>query len=310
MLKKNSLLLFFISLASVNSFVTIVCEAPPASAVHSRKILGSNKKKSKRLKKLFTQRWSWLSICDFAYANESDGGGEFRNATPFNPKDVFPGSIVFSTAYGIEEFLEKIHPQIENPYILVTLYYGPVMHMAKYVNDPKIIAWFGMNNRDAVTFEKFTTIPLGILRDEQLFYESKNIYKQLQQLKNVPKTELLFMNFTVHEGRYDGRSDIYNMFKNQPFCLDDVPTAFFRRPFMEYMTLMARYKFALSPTGDMYDCYRHWEAMLVGTIPIIQHTSLDPMFEDLPVILVDDFKEVTQEFLERKYDEMKIKHII
>jgi hypothetical protein len=40
--------------------------------------------------------------------------------------------------------------------------------------------------------------------------------------------------------------------------------------------------------------------LLLGCYPIIQHSPLDPLFEDLPVVLINDWKEVTESFLEEK----------
>ena len=74
-----------------------------------------------------------------------------------------------------------------------------------------------------------------------------------------------------------------------------------RQPFKDYLKEMAQSKFAFSPRGLASDCYRNWEALLVGTIPIIRSSEIDPLFEDLPVLIVNSWDEVTQEFLERKY---------
>jgi hypothetical protein len=175
--------------------------------------------------------------------------------------------------------------------------------MRKYVEDPKIIAWFGQVNRDAITFEKFTAIPLGILRDEQYFEQSKKYNDFFKQMRNKQKTKLAYVNFTVHEGRFDGRGDIYNLFKDEPFCMVSRP-----KPFLDYMDETAQCKFVISPEGDMHDCYRHWEALLVGTIPVVHASPADCLFDELPVVIVNDYKEVNEEFLHKKYEELKHKN--
>ena len=45
---------------------------------------------------------------------------------------------------------------------------------------------------------------------------------------------------------------------------------------------MAKAKFALSPGGTGPDTYRTWEALLVGTIPIVKTSQLDNLYSDLP----------------------------
>ena len=86
---------------------------------------------------------------------------------------------------------------------------------------------------------------------------------------------------------------------------------------------MAHYKFALSPRGWGPDCYRTWEALLVGTIPIVRRCQfdmylvrsddvvdsgmkctitspaggeLDKLYQDLPVLIIDNWEELTDEF--------------
>ena len=43
---------------------------------------------------------------------------------------------------------------------------------------------------------------------------------------------------------------------------------------MDYVREMHRSMFALSPNGDHPECYRHYEALALGTIPT---TALDPV---------------------------------
>jgi hypothetical protein len=44
---------------------------------------------------------------------------------------------------------------------------------------------------------------------------------------------------------------------------------------------------------------------MVGTIPIMIHTTIDSLFEKLPVIFVQDWSEITEDFLTCKYEELK-----
>jgi hypothetical protein len=55
--------------------------------------------------------------------------------------------------------------------------------------------------------------------------------------------------------------------------------------------------FVLSPHGRGLDCYRTWEALLMGAIPIVKRSPLDPLFDGLPVVIVDDWSEITESAL-------------
>ena len=70
---------------------------------------------------------------------------------------------------------------------------------------------------------------------------------------------------------------------------------------------MSRFKFVISPRGGGEDCHRTWEALYLGSIPIVLSSSINEIYQDLPVIVVDDWNILTKEFLEKKWDEFEKK---
>jgi len=54
----------------------------------------------------------------------------------------------------------------------------------------------------------------------------------------------------------------------------------------------------LSPFGCGLDCHRTWEALILGCIPIIAHSDLDTLFDELPVLFVNNWSDVTQNLLD------------
>ena len=59
-----------------------------------------------------------------------------------------------------------------------------------------------------------------------------------------------------------------------------------------------RYVFSISPHGNGLDCYRTWEDLILGCIVIIKTSSLDSLYEGLPVVIVKDWSEITEKTLE------------
>jgi hypothetical protein len=55
---------------------------------------------------------------------------------------------------------------------------------------------------------------------------------------------------------------------------------------------LANHSFLISPPGAGVDCHRTWEIFMLNTVPIVVNTSLFPLYEDLPVMLVDEWEEV------------------
>lgn len=216
-------------------------------------------------------------------------------AESFDPFSVKEGDVVIATS-GVASFLFNFHEKIPARYILVSN--GSTVPVTEkllsFLEDEKIICWFTQN--PGFYHPKLVPIPLGVdLR--------KNHDEILEEMKesasSLEKKHLLYMNFTIIMCRRE-REPLYEMFKDAPFCYAPSP-----KLFEEYLIDLGSSCFVLSPRGMGEDCFRTWEALYMGAYPIVKSSPLDPMYEGLPVLIVQDFSEITEEFLLEKYEEMK-----
>ena len=58
------------------------------------------------------------------------------------------------------------------------------------------------------------------------------------------------------------------------------------------------YAFVLSPHGNGLDCHRQWEALALGCIPIVKKSPIDSIYKDLPVLIVNEWSDITSELLD------------
>jgi hypothetical protein len=65
-----------------------------------------------------------------------------------------------------------------------------------------------------------------------------------------------------------------------------------------------KYKFILSPEGAGLDCHRTWEALMIGCIPIVKNSMLNELYENLPIVIINEWDELNEEFLNKKYIEI------
>ena len=72
----------------------------------------------------------------------------------------------------------------------------------------------------------------------------------------------------------------------------------------EYYMELKKHRFLISPSGNGLDTHSTWEALLSGCIPIVPKSALDPIFEDLPVWLVENWEDVTDENVNKKMEEL------
>lgn len=252
-------------------------------------------------------RKGFQGLCRFTYDPYVDTSivewASKSGGATFNPSHVQPGDIIF--VRQVDNFFKQKHPKIKNPYIIIT--HGDYRDAflpayAKYLDSPKVIAWFAIH-AGISNHAKFYPIPLGIFQGIEQVVNKTEIDRFLKTVRNTTlKDKLLYINFDVKTSQPE-RASLVEQFSNKNYC---VITNW--KPFNSYIMEMAHFKFTLSPPGLAIDCYRTWEALVVGSIPIVKSSHLNSVYRHLPVLIVNDWQEITKEFLERKYDEMSRKH--
>lgn len=242
---------------------------------------------------------TFRSICDHVIDAWTDS---------FDPKNVRQGDTIYLNLWYIDWFEEKVHDQIKHPYILVSCDvrgWLPEINLTKLLYDPKLAAWF-CRNMIFTSHPKLFQIPMG-QTDRFFGYHYLPKLKELIEQKPFPKTHLLYMN---HFPRNHGdRRNIIKLFENEPYCFSrnhsNMP--YITIPKEQYYEELAHSTFVVSPFGLESDCIRTWEALTLDCIPIVEHSFLDAMFEDMPVLLIHDWREINEPFLQQKYTELKDK---
>ncbi len=215
-----------------------------------------------------------------------------------------PGDIVFVQSYALDRFIKYIHPRISNPYILITHNSDDIID-AKYIDflqDPKIIKWYTQNVD--IDDEKIVPIPIGIENRYWYFKRTADI----DLIEKVSKMDFqrdnyVYLNITPATFTQE-RQHVLDFFSNKPYV-----HWIKNRNYLEYLTDLKEHVFCLSPSGNGLDCHRTWEALLMGSIPIVrpfvkgtlkEAVGNNSMYRDLPVIVVKQWDEVTPKFLEQK----------
>ncbi len=278
----------------------------------------------------YINRWSFQSLCNHVFDTRN---GKFDQATTrrsggisFDPSHVKAGDIIF--VRKIELFMKTMHKKIAAPYIMVT--HGDFLDTTsnenlRYLDDEKIIAWFSIHP-PSQWHPKYFPIPLGVVQKKGLLSKKKRILKHFELLRSKPKTRLLTRIFSVKEN--PERQKVAQILNGKSFYTVINEGLSFSR----YLDELASSVFTLSPRGWGPDCYRTWEALLVGTIPIVKRgqygvmpiakrylrnalyllpvetqTQLERLYQDLPILVIDDWNEITEEFLRKKYSEITSK---
>ena len=194
------------------------------------------------------------------------------------------------------------------------------------LNNPSISHIFAQNS--TISNDKITQIPIGVdyhtnaYKDKKTRISNKEIRNQeliFQEIikkshTNKNKKIKLFVDFhlsdTIQNGpqkRYkelgENRGDIFEKLKETQL----VDYISYKIPREELWKIKSKYLFSVSPHGNGLDCHRTWEDLLLGCIVIVKKSSLDDLYKDLPVVIVDSWDEITEQNLflwKKKFEQL------
>ena len=163
-------------------------------------------------------------------------------------------------------------------------------------------------NYDLITYhEKIKPIPLGI------------DYHTLSNKLTPIKQEKLLLNIYKNSVPFEKRLDLsYSFFHFQMLnrhnkdrfvaknVLDKVNFNVYQDkkiPREETWKNMVKYKWIISPHGNGLDCHRTYEAIALGCIPVVKSSTLDIMYKYMPIIILNDWNEISLELLKSKTKE-------
>jgi hypothetical protein len=117
----------------------------------------------------------------------------------------------------------------------------------------------------------------------------------LTGVRTRPQSQLVLANFDPHN---DERKRVWDQVCNGTLAAH---TSCIYSPSLhadEVFSIISSHTFLLSPRGVGLDCYRTYEALLLGSYPIVKSSALDGVFDGLPVLIVEDWDDLTIEVLQ------------
>jgi len=226
---------------------------------------------------------------------------------------------------GIDNF------QIPNtPFVLVT-HHGdqsmPGSSISKaneILNSPNLVHWFSQNLTKNDN-PKLTQIPIGINYHSIYLGELPSLTWG-EGVIETPIEQEKYLESINKKPYYERELKAYINFKNQQhpekrhnekqtksdrvLALEQIPkdltvieeNTVKRRKTWENM---AKYAFAVSPLGNGLDCHRTWEILALGSIPIVKKSTNDPLYKDLPVLIVNEWSDISEKLLKDTIDKFK-----
>lgn len=248
-------------------------------------------------------------------------------------KDVLPclkpGVIIHADSQSgpITRFFDEFRPNITVPYVFLTTKADgdtPNNHYRHRMDtDPLLRAWYGINPnyKFGANHPKFQMMPLGlsgglpqspylnILLQARNYTnpfggdKSRWTNQTLWKSVNNDTTTLLFVKFGMKKSHRNAPFQMACNNRTMP-PLDNVTctnTGIYTP--QETYAASSEYLFGLSPPGNGRDCYRTYELLMNGIIPIVRaQPEYDELFRDLPVLQLPHWKYTQAELVQVMHD--------
>ncbi|KAJ3204194.1 hypothetical protein HDU82_006013 [Entophlyctis luteolus] len=215
-------------------------------------------------------------------------------ASDVEPNLIRNGSVVFVDSWSVGDFIRNIAPHIKTRFTM---------------NCKGIEAGGG----------KISCIPIGMSQWGDKREVMQKVYEngiglvnglQFRKVDLAQKLEkYALVSFSIDSNKKI-RQPVFDLFcgANSTHPTTKVMNCVHSDQMDFYSNLIAKSRFVISPHGFGLDCYRTYEALLLSTIPIVKTSSLDPLYENLPVLILKDWEDLSVEMMEeteRKFQQME-----
>ena len=239
---------------------------------------------------------------------------------------------VYVCSAAISYFMTHILPSIKIPFVLVTgdsvisLPDRPLEDLNRILKNPLLRHWYSQNL--ILRHPKITCMPIGLdyhtrtasaysgglygnhVLSDLIF--QRNIKRKTPQSQDKlimdissrsehfsKRNRLCFVNFGT---QYPDRVDAHASISTDLIVKCPVGT---KRD--DVWKQQSKYSFVVSPFGMGIDCHRTWEALALGCIAIVKRSPICVVFDDLPVLIVDDWRDLNMALLNKTLDDFSKK---
>ena len=234
---------------------------------------------------------------------------------------------------AISYFIAHILPSIKIPFVLVTgesvisVPDRPLEDLDPILKNSLLQHWYSQNL--ILRHPKMTCMPIGLdyhtaseksdllqphdkppgqadlmfqrdIRKQTPLIQEKILMDVSSRSEHFSKrNRLCFVNFgTQYPDRVDAHASI------SPDLIVKCPVGTKRD---DVWKQQSKYSFVISPFGLGIDCHRTWEALVLGCIPIVKRSPICVVFDDLPVLIVDEWRDLNASLLNKTLDDFSKK---
>ena len=137
-----------------------------------------------------------------------------------------------------------------------------------------------------------TPIPIGLNEDSQLSPMTNARARE-------SKEEKMLLNFKPDRRE---RIDLYKLLKDETYTVVERYAKRWQsaQALTRHYETISKYKWVLCPRGAGEDTHRLWEALYLGSIPVVLKSPLSSLHKGLPIIELDSWSTLSLSLLREK----------
>jgi len=233
-----------------------------------------------------------------------------------------PGTIILVKTENLEKFFRDMYPLLDQTFVLFTINgdrSSPKGYL-EYISDDKgslILHWYASNcdfaSEDA---KKLSCVPIGFAHNNNQKDVIENVMAKIDGLTYLhgrpifprqiedKRQGLALVAFTRNKKKaYRDRNKLHrHMCRNDRLWHKETVHCGKVDSIEALYEISLKTKFMISPHGYGLDCYRTWEALFLGMIPVVKASTLDSLYQGLPVLIVQQWSDVTPELLHHTWE--------
>lgn len=199
---------------------------------------------------------------------------------------------IYSPTCSYERAIMFIHQNPDRKFKLIT--HNSDRCVSKCFVPNNLIKWYAQNLD--FKHEKLEPLPIG-MENKQWHPNKREILDKYITRINKDRMETPLCQFNPATYPKE-RKSLYDMVMNGNVFADAF-SCLNGKNFDIYTSNLVQYKFCLCPRGNGIDTHRLWESLLLGCIPIVKRYTTHEFNLPLPIIFIDDWKEVNKHFINK-----------
>lgn len=240
----------------------------------------------------FIQGEKFKELADFTFAPSENHNKDYDGLK--NTLDVCElksGDVIYTHTHYANQLFKVLGYQDADALVVIT--HNSDFNVNDTIEIPDNVEHWFTQNVHTINY-KVESLPIGLEND--MWFRPLRKKEKMEAMLRTKKEykNLVYLNHNVKTNPIE-RVAPYELFKGKPWVtVKEGTNGHF---FDHYLSDIYSHIFVICPEGNGIDTHRKWETLYMTNIPIEKRNLNNRFYDDLPICLVDDWEEVTEEFL-------------